>query len=263
MDAADLFSLSGRTALVTGGNRGIGRMIAEGFLAQGARVYIAGRDLAASERTAAELGGDCHALPADLSTPEGIRALAADYRNRERVLDVLVNNAGTNWGESFDTFPDQAWDKVLNLNLKAPFLLTQALAPQLRAAASVDRLAKVICIGSVDGLAVNGWETYSYHASKAGLHHLARRMAATLIKDHIAVNAIAPGAFATKMNRAARDRSQETAQKIPAGRIGRAEDIAAAALYLAGRGGDYVVGQVLVVDGGFTDANPPTQVDES
>ncbi len=250
----DLFSLHGRTALVTGGSRGIGRMIAAGFLAQGARVYVSSRKAEACERTAAELGsqGECFALPADVSTMEGIAALAAAFTAREPRLDILVNNAGAAWGEPFDTFPEKGWDKVVDLNLKTPFFLTQALHGALRAAASEERPAKVINIASIDGIAVNPQETYSYAASKAGLIQLTRRMALRLIEDRIVVSAIAPGAFASDMNRDARDHGDEVARRIPARRIGRDDDMAGAAIYLASRAGDYVVGSTLVVDGGVT-----------
>ncbi|MEO6363950.1 MAG: SDR family oxidoreductase [Caldimonas sp.] len=249
---SDLFSLSGRTALVTGGSRGIGRMIAAGFLAQGARVYVSSRKADACAQTAAELGalGECFALPADVSTLAGVESLAAAFTAREAKLDILVNNAGAAWGESFDTFPEKGWDKVLDLNLKSPFFLTQALHASLRAAASEERPAKVINIASIDGLSVNMGETYSYSASKAGLIHLTRRMALRLIDDRIVVNAIAPGAFASEMNRDARDHGDEVARRIPARRIGRDDDMAGAAIYLASRAGDYVVGATLVVDGG-------------
>jgi NAD(P)-dependent dehydrogenase (short-subunit alcohol dehydrogenase family) len=251
----DLFSLQGRTALVTGGSRGIGRMIAAGFIAQGAKVYISSRKAADCERTASELSahGECVALPADVSTLEGVDALAAAYAARENTLDILVNNAGAAWGETFDTFPEKGWDKVVDLNLKAPFFLTQALIAPLRAAAKA-RPAKVINVASIDGVSVNPQETYSYAASKAGLIHLTRRMALRLAKDNIVVSAIAPGAFASEMNRDARDHGDEVARRIPAGRIGRDEDMAGAAIYLASRAGDYVMGSTLVVDGGVTHA---------
>ena len=248
-----LFSLEGRTALITGGSRGIGRMIAEGFLAQGARVYISARKAAACDQTARELSalGPCFSLPADVGTLEGARALAAAFSALESQLDILVNNAGAAWGAPFDEFPESGWDKVVDLNLKAPFFLTQALATPLRAAGK-SRAAKVINIASIDGLSVNPQETYSYAASKAGLVHLTRRMALRLIQDNIVVSAIAPGAFASDMNRDARDHGQEIAKRIPAGRIGIAQDMAGAAIYLASRAGDYVVGETLVVDGGVT-----------
>ena len=251
----DLFSLQGRTALITGGSRGIGRMIAEGFLAQGARVYISSRKAAACDKTAAELSalGTCISLPGDVSTVEGAKALATAYAAREPQLDILVNNAGAAWAAPFDEFPESGWDKVVDLNLKAPFFLTQALYAQLRQAGK-SRVAKVINIASIDGVSVNPLETYSYAASKSGLIHLTRRMALHLARDNIAVSAIAPGAFASDMNRDARDNAEAVSARIPAGRIGTVEDMAGAAIYLASRAGDYVVGSTLVVDGGVTHA---------
>jgi NAD(P)-dependent dehydrogenase (short-subunit alcohol dehydrogenase family) len=251
----DLFSLEGRVALVTGGSRGIGRMIAAGFLAQGAKVYISSRKAADCDATAKALAaqGECISLPADISTMEGIQALVGAYAARESRLDILVNNAGAAWGETFETFPEKGWDKVVDLNLKTPFFLTQALFAPLRAAAQ-KRPAKVINIASIDGISINPQETYSYAASKAGLIQLTRRMALRLAQDGIVVSAIAPGAFASDMNRVARDHAEETAKRIPAGRIGRDEDMAGAAIYLASRAGDYVMGSTLVVDGGVTHA---------
>ena len=252
-----LFSLEGRTALVTGGSRGIGRMIAAGFLAHGARrVYLSARKAAACDAAATELAalGDCVSLPADVSTLAGVQALADELASREPQLDILVNNAGAAWLAPFDEFPEGGWDKVVDLNLKSPFFLTQALAPLLRKAASAARPAKVINIASIDGVSVNPQETYSYAASKAGLIHLTRRMALALAPQHIVVSAIAPGAFASDMNRDARDHGDEVAARIPAGRIGNDDDMAGAAVYLASRAGDYVVGATLVVDGGVTHA---------
>ena len=251
----DLFSLKGRVALVTGGSRGIGRMIASGFLAQGAKVYISSRKAVDCDQTAAELSalGECVSLPADVSTLDGAQALVKAFAERESTLDILVNNAGAAWGEAFDTFPEKGWDNVMDLNLKTPFFLTQALIGLLRKAAEVQP-AKVINIASIDGISVNPLETYSYAASKAGLIQLTRRMAMRLVQDNIVVTAIAPGAFASDMNRVARDQEEETAARIPAGRIGRDEDMAGAAIYLASRAGDYVVGSTLVVDGGVTHA---------
>jgi 2-deoxy-D-gluconate 3-dehydrogenase len=249
----DLFSLAGRVALVTGGSRGIGRMIAEGFLMQGATVYISSRKADKCDEAAHELakgGRTCISLPQDVSTVEGCRALAARLATHEPKLDILVNNAGAAWGASFDEFPESGWDKVLNLNLKSPFFLTQALHPSLKAGASAEQPAKVINIASIDGVRLNPQETYSYHASKAGLIYLTRRLAAHLIADHIVVSAIAPGAFASDMNRDARDRGEQVARRIPSHRIGRDEDMAGAAIYLASRAGDYVVGETIAVDGG-------------
>jgi NAD(P)-dependent dehydrogenase (short-subunit alcohol dehydrogenase family) len=251
----NLFSLQGRTALITGGSRGIGRMIAEGFLAQGAKVYISSRKAKACDQTAAELSslGTCISLPGDVSTVEGAHALVAAYAQREDALDILVNNAGAAWGAPFDEFPESGWDKVVDLNLKAPFFLTQALHAHLCKAAK-SHVAKVINIASIDGVSVNPLETYSYAASKAGLIHMTRRMALRLAKDNIAVTAIAPGAFASEMNKEARDHAEMVSSHIPAGRIGTVEDMAGAAIYLASRAGDYVVGSTLVVDGGVTHA---------
>ena len=251
----DLFALKGRTALITGGSRGIGRMIAEGFLAQGARVYISARKAAVVDQTAKELSasGFCVSLPADVATVEGARALAAAFAAREDKLDILVNNAGAAWGAEFDSFPESGWDKVVDTNLKAPFFLTQALMPQLKKAA-LERVAKVINIASIDGISVNPQETYSYAASKAGLIQLTRRMALRLAKDNIVCSGIAPGPFASDMNKDARDHADAVAQRVPVGRIGTPDDMAGAAIFLASRAGDYVVGSTLVVDGGVTHA---------
>jgi NAD(P)-dependent dehydrogenase (short-subunit alcohol dehydrogenase family) len=261
----DLFSLQGRVAVVTGGSRGIGRMIAAGFLAQGAaRVYITARKAGPCEATAKELtaeyGGECIALPIDISTLAGIEMLAAEIKKREPKLDILVNNAGAAWGAEFDEFPESGWDKVMNLNLKTPFFLTKALAVPLRAAASAARPAKVINIASIDGIFVNPQETYSYAASKAGLIHLTRRMATKLIKEHINVTAIAPGAFKSDMNKAARDHADEVARRVPARRVGTDEDMAGVAIYLASRAGDYAVGITIAVDGGVAYANAGIEV---
>ena len=252
----ELFSLAGRTALITGGSRGIGRMIAAGFLQAGARVYISARKAVACDATALQLSalGRCVSLPADVSTEAGMHALVAAYSARESHLDILVNNAGAAWGAPFDEFPEAGWDKVVDLNLKSPFFLTQALHGQLLAGAARGHCAKVIHIASIDGVSVNPQETYSYAASKAGLIHLTRRMALRLAPEGIVVSAIAPGAFASDMNRTARDHGDEVAKQIPAGRIGTDDDMAGAAIYLASRAGDYVVGSTLVVDGGVTHA---------
>lgn len=254
MDANGLFSLEGRTALVTGGSRGIGRMIAEGLLRQGARVYISARKAEACDDAAKELSsfGPCVSLPADVSTTQGIEGLVSVYSDHEASLDILVNNAGAAWGETFDDFPESGWDKAMDLNVKAPFFLTQTLKPMLLEARAAGPLAKVINIASIDGLSLSPRETYSYHASKAGIVHLTKRMAVRLISESIVVSAIAPGAFASRMNKEARDQADEIKHRIPSGRIGEPEDMAAAAVYLASRAGDYVVGSTLVVDGGVS-----------
>lgn len=250
----DLFSLEGRTALITGGSRGIGRMIAEGFLRYGAKIYISARKGGALEQTAAELSalGPVTPIVLDASGADGAKQMAEAYLKHESKLDILVNNAGAAWGAPFDEFPESGWDKVMDLNVKTPFFLTQALHGALKAAGKKERLAKVINIASIDGVSVNPMETYSYAASKSGLIHLTKRMALRLIEDNIAVSAIAPGAFASDMNRVARDHGDMVAQAIPAKRIGTPEDMAGAAIFLASRAGDYVVGSTLIVDGGVT-----------
>ncbi|OYV00553.1 MAG: 3-oxoacyl-ACP reductase [Burkholderiales bacterium PBB5] len=248
-----LFSLDGRVALITGGSRGIGRMMAEGFLRQGARVYISARKAEACDATARELSalGTCVSLPADVSTAEGIATLVAAYTAREGAkLDILVNNAGAAWGAPFDEFPEKGWDKVVDLNMKSPFFLTQALHAALQAGAAGGAPAKVINVASIDGQSVNPQETYSYAASKAGLIHLTKRMALRLIQDGIVVNAVCPGAFASEMNKDARDNAETVAARIPARRVGVDDDMAGAAIYLASRAGDYVLGTTLTVDGG-------------
>jgi NAD(P)-dependent dehydrogenase (short-subunit alcohol dehydrogenase family) len=256
MNTSNLFSLKGKVALITGGSRGIGKMIAAGFLAQGAKVYITARKAVACDAAAVELStlGTCISLPWDVSTVEHAGALAQEFAKLEPALDILVNNAGAAWGADFDEFPEAGWDKVVDLNMKMPFFLTQALIIPLRAAAKNGSPAKVINIASIDGVSVNPMETYSYAASKAGLIHLTKRMALRLVKDNIVVSAIAPGAFASDMNRDARDHADEVSQRIPAGRIGVDTDMAGTAIFLASKAGDYVVGETIVVDGGVTHA---------
>lgn len=256
MDVGALFSLEGRIALVTGGYRGIGRMITEGLLAAGcARVYITGRKAEPLEAVAAELGARCVAIAGDISTMEGIGALVAALTAREERLDILVNNAGAAWGAHFDVFPENGWDRTVDLNMKTPFFLTQQLHPLLRAAGQAGPVAKVIMIASIDGQKINPWETYAYQASKAGLIHLTRRMAARLVRENIVVNAIAPGFFPSQMNRVAANPPASVLAAVPARRMGMAEDIAAAAIYLASRAGNYVVGTTLTVDGGLVNAD--------
>ena len=261
MDISKLFSLEGRIALVTGGSRNLGKTIAEAYIAQGAKVYITSRKAADCEATAEELGPDCHALPQDVSTLEGIKALAVSFAEREQKLDILVNNAGAAWGEPFEQFPEHGWDKVMDLNLKSPFFLTQQFHELLKAGAASGSLAKVINITSIDGQRLNPWETYSYHASKSGLIYLTKRLAARLVRDHIVVTSLAPGAFASDMNKAARDSGDEVGKSIPLGRIGSEEDLAGAAIFLASRAGDYVVGDTITVDGGLVNATLGQSID--
>lgn len=255
MDVAKLFSLEGRVALVTGGSRGIGRMIVDGLLAAGcSKVYISARKEDQIAAAVQELGEKVVGIPMDISTVQGCKELAAQIAEREEKLDILVNNAGAAWGTDYLDFPESGWDRAMDLNAKAPFFLTQALHQLLVNAASEEQPAKVINIGSIDGMKLNPWETYSYHASKAAILWLTKRMAARLVRDHIYVTAIAPGAFQSDMNVAARDHGDAVAKGIPSKRIGKTEDMAAAAIYLASKAGDYVIGETLTVDGGVVHA---------
>ena len=258
MTLEDFFSLKGRIALVTGGSRGIGKMIVEGFLAAGIeRVYITARKIHEIEETCAELGDKVIGIQGDVSTLTGIEALVEDISAREDHLDILVNNAGSAWGADYLEFPEAGWDKVMELNVKTPFFLTQRLHKLLTANASQAKPGKVINIASIDGLRINPWETYSYQASKAALVHLTRRMAARLVKDHIYVTAIAPGAFPSSMNKVARDQAETSAAGIPNKRNGDKFDMGGSAVYLASRAGDYTVGETLTVDGGIVNALLP------
>ncbi|KUO53279.1 MAG: 3-oxoacyl-ACP reductase [Sphingomonadales bacterium BRH_c3] len=256
MDLKSLFGLDGRVALVTGGSRGIGKMIVEGLLAAGcARVYIVARKKEQVDATSAELGDKVIGLVGDLSQMDGIQQLADEIAAREDKLDILVNNAGAAWGEPFDEFSEAGWHRTVDLNLKTPFFLTQKLHGLLKAAATPERPAKVLMIASIDGMKTNPWPTYPYQASKAGLIHLTRRMAAELARENIIVNGIGPGAFPSDMNRAARDNADLVEKGIPSGRIGVTEDMAAGAIYLLSRAGDYVVGTTIPIDGGVVNAN--------
>lgn len=259
MDLTSLFSLEGRVALVTGGSRGIGRMFVEGLLAAGcARVYISARKVEQMEETIVALGADrVIGVPADLSQMDGMQHLADEIAKRESKLDILINNAGAAWGQPYLEFSEAGWHRTMDLNVKTPFFLTQKLHGLLTAAASPERPAKVIQVSSIDGQRINPWETYAYQASKAGLIQLTRRMAARLIEDNIVVSSIAPGAFPSEMNKAAKHAPDASAAGIPAKRIGTAEDMAAAAIYLCSRAGDYVVGETLTVDGGVVNAHLP------
>ncbi|MCK2219616.1 SDR family oxidoreductase [Actinomadura sp. ATCC 31491] len=245
-----LFSVEGKTVVVTGGSRGIGRMIAEGFVAAGANVCISARKAAEVGKTAAELG--CTAVPADLSTEEGREALAAAV---DGPLHVLVNNAGATWGAPLEEYPESAFDKLWNINVKGVFALTQRFLPQLRQAAGPEDPARVINVGSIDGLRVPALPTYAYSSTKSAVHMLTRHLARHLAKEHITVNAIAPGPFESKMMAFALDdpatrESIETG--VPLGRIGRPDDMAGTAIFLASRAGAYLTGTVIPVDGGIS-----------
>ena len=253
MTASDLFSIAGKTALVTGGSRGIGRMIAEGFVDAGATVYISSRKADVCEQVAAELSkkGTCIAVPADLSKEEECRRLADEMAARVDKLDILVNNAGATWGTPLADFDEAAFERVLALNVKGVFHLTKFLVPLLEKAGTQDEPARVINIGSIDGIGVPALETYSYSASKAAVHqmtrHLAKRLAPT-----ITVNAIAPGPFESKMMAATLDAFRDQIEAgAPLKRIGRPDDMAGTAIFLASRAGAYLTGAIIPVDGGI------------
>lgn len=251
----DLFSVEGKTALVTGGSRGIGLMIARGFVERGVRVYISSRKHEVCDEVAIELSkvGTCIALPADLSSEAECVRLGAELAEREPALDILVNNAGANWGARFEEFPADAWDKVLGLNLRSVFLLTRTMTPLLEKAASAEDPARVINIGSVDGIKVPSLDTWAYSASKAAVHMLTRTLAKTLAPKKITVNAIAPGPFQSKMMAATLERFGDAiASTNPLRRIGEPDDMVGVATYLASRASSYVTGALIPVDGGIS-----------
>ena len=251
----DLFSVTGKSVLVTGGSRGIGLMIARGFVEAGAIVYISSRKAAVCDRVATDLArfGSCFSIPADLGTEAGVKHLAAEMTRREPALNVLVNNAGANWGAPFAEFPESAWDKVFDLNVKSMFFLTRELTPALEKGAKPGDPARVINIGSIDGIKPPLLETYAYSASKAAVHHMTRVLARTLAPRGITVNAIAPGPFESKMMAATLERFKDAiVASCPLGRIGEPEDMAGIAIYLASRAGAWVTGTVTPVDGGIS-----------
>jgi 2-deoxy-D-gluconate 3-dehydrogenase len=257
-----LFSVEGKVALVTGGSRGIGEMIAAGLLTNGATVYISSRKAdvcdATAERLSAEYGGTCVSLPADLSGLEGIGSLAAALREREDRLDILVNNAGVSWGAPIEEFPELGWDKVFDTNVKGVFFLTQQLLPLLEAAATAEDPSRVINIGSIDGIRTPVFDTHSYGPSKAAVHALTKQMAAKLVQRHVVVNAIAPGPFPTWMLSTGVGTGGDVegtdwdavGALTPSGRVGTPEDIAGLAIFLSSRAGAYTVGEVITCDGG-------------
>jgi NAD(P)-dependent dehydrogenase (short-subunit alcohol dehydrogenase family) len=252
---SDLFDLSGRTAVVTGGSRGIGLMMARGLLQAGAAVVISSRKAAACEAAVESLSeyGDVWAVPADLSSEAECMRLAEAVSQRVDRLHLLVNNAGAVWGAPLADFPEAAWDKLVDVNLKAPFFLTRAFLPLLSASASEDDPARVINVGSIDGLRVPHFPTYSYSATKAALHHLTRVLAVELGPRWITVNAIAPGPFESKMTEDVMDVFEAAVrERAPLRRIGREDDMAGTAVFLASRAAAYITGAVIPVDGGIT-----------
>jgi NAD(P)-dependent dehydrogenase (short-subunit alcohol dehydrogenase family) len=258
MKIENLFSVRGKIALITGGSRGLGEMFARAYVENGVKVYISSRKADACAKLAQELSefGTCIALPADLSEMNEIERLADEIAARENRLDILINNAGASWGAEFAEFPESGWDKVMDLNLKSVFFMTQKLLPLLKAAGRADDYARVINIGSIEGIRTSHLSAYSYAASKAGLHHVTRMMAKYLAKEHIAVNAIAPGYFPSKMTDAiAEEDSAEILAHTPMQRWGQPNDMAGVALYLASKASAYVCGAVIPVDGGLATTN--------
>ena len=256
----NLFSIEGKIALVTGGSRGIGEMIAAGFLANGAKVYISSRKAEVCDETANRLqekyGGECISLPADLSNLNGIESLVNSLPDGEK-LDILVNNAGASWGEPIDEYSEKGWDKVMDTNVKGVFFLTQKLLPLLRFSATAEDPSRVINIGSIDGIKTGLFDAFSYGPSKAALHHLTRVLAASLVKENIIVNAIAPGPFPTWMLSTGVGGGgdldinwDEVGNSNPRGRVGTPEDIAGLAIFLCSRAGAYTVGETITCDGG-------------
>ena len=253
----DLFNIGGKVALVTGGSRGIGEMIAEGFVRSGVRTYITARKAEACDATAERLSasGECISIPGDMSTAEGIETLVNALRSREEKLDILVNNAGASWGQPLEEFPEAGWDKVMDINVKSVFFLTKALLPMLEASASPDDPARIINVGSVDGINVNQLPNFAYGPSKAAVHHLTRTFAKHLAPRHITANAIAPGPFPSRMMAGTLEAFGDQIKRgVPLGRIGEPADMAGVAIYLASRASTYVTGVVIPVDGGLTGA---------
>ena len=247
-----LFDVTGRHVLVTGGTSGIGKMIVQGFHEAGAHVYVSSRRAEACQAIVDDLGDRADALPADVSTVEGAHGLAEALRERTDRLDVLVNNAGATWGADLEDYPDAAWDKVLALNLKAPFHLMVACLNLLRQAATEDRPARIINIGSVDGMRVPHWESYAYSSSKAAVHQLTRHVARRLASEHVTVNALAPGIFPSRMSAFALETEKaELEAATPLGRLGRRDDAAGSAMFLASPAASWITGAVLPVDGGM------------
>ncbi|HKT73752.1 MAG TPA: SDR family oxidoreductase [Steroidobacteraceae bacterium] len=252
-----LFDIAGKVALVTGGAQGMGRMIAEGLVEAGAKVYITSRKYDVCRQTACDLaasGGECVALSADLATPEAAVALANEIRSRETRLHVLVNNAGRTWGAPLESFPDKAWPGVMAVNVQGPFTLVRELLPLLEAAGCAADPARIINIGSLAGAAVERLSAYSYSASKAAIHHLSKVLAADLAERHITVNVIVPGYFPTPMTAHIRKEDAETRKllaRVPLARLGSADDIAGACIFLASRAGSYITGGEIFLDGGM------------
>jgi len=254
INVGDLFSIRGKVALVTGGSRGIGLMIARGFVEAGARVYISSRKKDVCDRVADELSaiGACFSIPADLSTAEECARLSRELAAKEEALHILVNNAGAAWGAPLEEYPEAGFDKVMDTNVKAMFFLTRNLVPQLEKGSRPGDPARVINVGSIDGIKVPSVENYAYAPSKAAVHHLTRVLAVRLGRRGITVNAIAPGPFESQMTKWLLENFRgQIEDQCPLGRIGSPPDMAGVAIYLASRAGAYVNGVVIPVDGGI------------
>lgn len=256
-----LFSMQGKICVITGGSRGLGSFMARGFLEAGAaRVYITARKAEPCLEAAKELSqyGECIAIPGDVATLEGVQNLVTELNQRESHIDVLVNNAGTGWGAPFGQVPEKGWDKVMDVNVKSPFFLTQALAPLLKKNASADNTASIINIGSIAGMVGDALDNYSYAVSKTAIHQLTRVLSTELAGDHIRVNAIAPGRFYSKMTEFLsndKEAFEEELKSIPLRRWGEASDIAGVAVMLASKAGAFITGQIIPVDGGTSVIN--------
>lgn len=253
----NLFSLTGKVAVVTGGSQGIGLMLARGLVQAGAKVYVASRKQSACDAAVAELSefGQCAALPLDVSNEAEAQRLAAELLEREGQLHILVNNAGAAWGAPYESYPDSAWDKVMAVNVKAVFNLSRHCTPLIEKASKPGDPGRIINVGSIDGFRVPEIENYAYAASKAAVHHLTRVLAQRLAAKNITVNAIAPGPFPSKMMAATlQEHGDEFRARCPLGRLGEPDDMAGIAVYLSSRASAYVTGQVIAVDGGFSTA---------
>ncbi|GAB1255754.1 SDR family oxidoreductase [Aurantivibrio plasticivorans] len=261
----ELFTVAGKVAVVTGGSRGIGYMIAHALVENGAKVYITARKAGPCLEAAAELStmGECIAIPGDLATDEGRQKFVDDIKQRESKIDILVNNAGAAWGAPFESFPDDGYDKVFNINVRAIFMLTRDLLPLLEKDASRESPSKIINIGSIDGLRISTTDNYSYGASKAAVHHLTKNLAVRLADKGLNINAIAPGPFESKMMaQTLKDHKERIESGIPMGRIGRPQDMGSLALFLSSPASNYVTGQIIALDGGSNIANAQKRTDD-
>ena len=257
MKIEEIFSVKGKVALVTGGSRGVGEMIASAYLANGAKVYITARKAEACDNKAIGLSekynAECISIPNNASSLEGIQELIEEINQKESKLDILVNNAGAAWGEPIEEFSELGWDKVMDLNVKSMFFVTQKFLPLLKKGSTKENPARVINIGSIDGINTPAFENYVYSASKAAVHHLTRHLSSRLVQDNILVNAIAPGPFPSNMlGSAVAHNYDPLVERNPMKRIGTAEDVGGLAIFLSSRAGNFTVGETIICDGGLT-----------